>query len=48
VIGSYHNIFRIGTALQDQGFLAAERHRLAQVEPMPNFKASASPTRTRP
>ena len=31
VIGSYHNIFRVGTILQDP--FGAERHRLAQDEP---------------
>ena len=33
VIGSYHNIFRVGAALQDAGFLDPERCGLAQVQP---------------
>ena len=33
VIGSYHNIFRVGALLQDAGYLDPQRHRLAQVEP---------------
>ena len=33
VIGSYHNIYRVGALLQDDGFLDPQRHRLAQVEP---------------
>ena len=37
VIGSYHNIFRIGALLQDAGLLGLERHRLAQVEPDAQF-----------
>ena len=32
VIGSYHNIFRVGVTLQDL-LLGAERHRLAQDQP---------------
>ena len=30
VIGSYHNIFRVGAILQDLGLLDPQRHRLAQ------------------
>ena len=30
VIGSYHNIFRVGAILQDLGSLDPQRHRLAQ------------------
>ena len=33
VIGSYHNIYRVGALLQDAGLLDLERHRLAQVQP---------------
>ena len=33
VIGSYHNIFRVGAALAGSGVLGAERRGLAQVEP---------------
>ena len=32
-IGSYHNIHRLGAALQGPRLLAAERGRLAQVQP---------------
>ena len=37
VIGSYHNIYRVGAALQDAGLLDPQRHRLAQVEPDAEF-----------
>ena len=37
VIGSYHNIFRIGVALQDLGYWILERYRLAQSEPDAEF-----------
>ena len=47
VIGSYHNIFRIGTALQDEGYLAAERHRLAQVQPDAELQGQALHQRAR-
>ena len=30
VIGSYHNIFRVGAIMQDLGLLDSQRHRLAQ------------------
>ena len=32
VIGSYHNIFRVGATLQDLGFCDSQRRRLAQVQ----------------
>jgi modification methylase len=38
VIGSYHNIFRIGTALQDQGFWLLNDIVWRKSNPMPNFK----------
>ena len=38
VIGSYHNIFRIGTALQDQGFWILNDIVWRKSNPMPNFK----------
>jgi modification methylase len=38
VIGSYHNIFRVGATLQDHGLLDPERHRLAQGEPDAQFQ----------
>ena len=37
VIGSYHNIFRVGALLQDAGYLDPERHRVAQVQPDAQF-----------
>ena len=33
VIGSYHNIFRVGVGAAGPGLLGPERHRLAQVQP---------------
>ena len=49
VIGSYHNIFRIGSALQDLGFWMLQRHRLAQDQPDAQFSWQAgSPMPTRP
>jgi hypothetical protein len=48
VIGSYHNIFRVGAALQDARLLDPERRGLAQVEPDAELpRQAASPTRTR-
>ena len=47
VIGSYHNIFRIGTALAGPGLLAAERHRVAQVEPDAELQGQALHQRAR-
>ena len=41
VIGSYHNIFRVGAALQDQGYLDPQRYRLAQGEPDAQFQGHA-------
>ena len=38
VIGSYHNIFRIGTALQDLGFWMLNDIVWRKSNPMPNFK----------
>ena len=38
VIGSYHNIFRIGTALQDLGFWLLNDIVWRKSNPMPNFK----------
>jgi modification methylase len=38
VIGSYHNIFRIGTALQDQGYWLLNDIVWRKSNPMPNFK----------
>ncbi|MGQ0672960.1 MAG: site-specific DNA-methyltransferase [Hyphomicrobium sp.] len=38
VIGSYHNIFRLGAALQDQGFWILNDVVWRKVNPMPNFR----------
>jgi modification methylase len=38
VIGSYHNIFRVGAALQDQGFWLLNDVVWRKSNPMPNFK----------
>ncbi len=38
VIGSYHNIFRLGTALQDLGFWLLNDVVWLKTNPMPNFK----------
>src|SRR5262245_28037635 len=38
VIGSYHNIFRIGAALQDLGFWILNDIVWRKSNPMPNFK----------
>jgi len=38
VIGSYHNIFRIGTAMQDQGYCLLNDIVWRKSNPMPNFK----------
>lgn len=40
VIGSYHNIFRVGTALQDQGFWIQNDVIWLKTNPMPNFKGT--------
>ena len=38
VIGSYHNIFRVGTSLQDLGFWILNDIVWRKTNPMPNFK----------
>jgi modification methylase len=38
VIGSYHNIFRVGTVLQDLGFWVLNDVVWRKVNPMPNFR----------
>src|SRR5262245_45498783 len=38
VIGSYHNIFRIGVALQDLGFWIQNDVVWRKTNPMPNFR----------
>jgi modification methylase len=40
VIGSYHNIFRVGTALQDAGFWVLNDIVWRKANPMPNFKGT--------
>ena len=38
VIGSYHNIFRVGSALQDEGFWILNDIVWRKANPMPNFR----------
>ena len=38
VIGSYHNIFRVGTILQDLGFWILNDVVWRKTNPMPNFR----------
>ncbi|MEX0644345.1 MAG: site-specific DNA-methyltransferase, partial [Parvularculaceae bacterium] len=40
VIGSYHNIFRVGAAIQDQGFWILNDVIWAKTNPMPNFRGT--------
>jgi modification methylase len=40
VIGSYHNIFRVGTALQDAGFWVLNDVIWRKSNPMPNFRGA--------
>ncbi|WP_066552194.1 site-specific DNA-methyltransferase [Croceicoccus bisphenolivorans] len=40
VIGSYHNIFRVGTAMQDAGFWVLNDVIWRKLNPMPNFKGT--------
>ena len=40
VIGSYHNIFRVGAAVQDQGFWLLNDVVWRKTNPMPNFKGT--------
>lgn len=40
VIGSYHNIFRVGTALQDNGYWILNDIVWRKANPMPNFKGT--------
>lgn len=40
VIGSYHNIFRVGTALQDEGFWILNDIIWNKTNPMPNFRGT--------
>ena len=40
VIGSYHNIFRVGAALQDEGYWVLNDIVWRKANPMPNFKGT--------
>lgn len=40
VIGSYHNIFRVGTALQDEGYWILNDIVWRKANPMPNFRGT--------
>ena len=40
VIGSYHNIFRVGAALQDRGYWILNDDVSRKANPMPNFKGT--------
>ena len=40
VIGSYHNIFRVGAAVQDTGFWILNDIAWRKTNPMPNFKGT--------
>ena len=40
VIGSYHNIFRVGATLQDEGFWILNDVVWRKANPMPNFKGT--------
>lgn len=40
VIGSYHNIFRVGASLQDRGFWILNDIIWRKANPMPNFKGT--------
>lgn len=40
VIGSYHNIFRVGTVLQDSGFWIQNDVIWLKTNPMPNFRGT--------
>src|SRR5262245_57599324 len=43
VIGSYHNIFRVGTILQDLGFWILNDVIWRKTNPMPNFRGRRLP-----
>src|ERR1051325_9274424 len=40
VIGSYHNIFKVGSAIQDLGFWILNDIIWCKANPMPNFKGT--------
>src|SRR6201998_3416195 len=45
VIGSYHNIFRVGAIMQDLGFWVLNDIVWRKTNPMPNFRGRPFPTR---
>jgi modification methylase len=45
VIGSYHNIFRVGAILQDLGFWILNDVVWRKTNPMPNFRGKRTPMR---
>ena len=47
VIGSYHNIFRVGAVLQDLGFWILNDVVWRKTNPMPNFRGPPLPERAR-
>ena len=47
VIGSYHNIFKVGSAIQDLGYWILNDMSGARPTRCPISRARASPTRTR-
>ena len=47
VIGSYHNIFRLGAMLQDMGFWILNDVVWRKANPMPNFKGTRDRKSTR-
>ena len=48
VIGSYHNIFRVGSIMQDLGFWVLNDIVWRKTNPMPISAAAASPMPMRP
>src|SRR5579862_748689 len=40
ITGSYHNIFRVGTILQDLGFWILNKVEWCKVNPLPHFKGT--------
>jgi modification methylase len=47
VIGSYHNIFRVGAIMQDLGFWILNDIVWRKANPMPNLRAAPRPRATR-
>jgi DNA modification methylase len=48
VIGSYHNIYRVGAVMQDLGFGSSTTWSGSRPTPCPTSAACVSPTRTKP